>query len=97
VKTYTEILEQNIELIQQNAAIRASMADASTLLDRTYGSSGERLELRIARLIKIEQKQWAAIQKALAFHNRYCDRVGAADGWATKVHQALRDAAERVK
>jgi hypothetical protein len=34
----------------------------------------------------------AAIRKALALHGRYCDRVGAADGWATAVHQALREA-----
>lgn len=42
------------ELIEQNAAIRKSMADTSTLLDCAYGSSGERLELRVARLIKVE-------------------------------------------
>lgn len=33
-----------------------------------------------------------AVEKALVFHNRYCDRVGAADGWARAVHEALRAA-----
>jgi hypothetical protein len=36
----------------------------------------------------------AACEKALAFHDRYCDRVGAADGWARAVHDALRSALE---
>jgi hypothetical protein len=48
------------ELLEQNTAIRASMADASTLLDRAYGPSGERLERRIARLIQTEQRLRAA-------------------------------------
>lgn len=33
-----------------------------------------------------------ACKKALAFHDRYCDRVGAADDWARAVHDALRAA-----
>lgn len=49
----------------------------------------QRLRADVARLR-------AACKKALHFHNRYCDRVGAADGWATAVHQALRDAVERA-
>jgi hypothetical protein len=36
----------------------------------------------------------AALERALAFHDRYCDRVGAADGWAHAVHAALRAALE---
>lgn len=50
----------NEELIAQNTAIRRSMADTATLLDKAYGSSGERLELRVARLIRIEAKLRAA-------------------------------------
>lgn len=36
-----------------------------------------------------------ACEKALHFHNRYCDRVGVADSsWAVAVHDALRAALE---
>lgn len=46
----------NEELIAQNTAIRKSMADTAVLLDKAYGPSGERLELRVARLIRIEER-----------------------------------------
>lgn len=36
----------------------------------------------------------AACQAALAIHDRYCDRVGASDGWARSVHGKLRAAIE---
>lgn len=39
----------------------------------------------------------AACEKALAFHDRYCDRVGPAKSWAAAVHQTLRDAIARAK
>lgn len=50
----------NEELIAQNTAIRKSMADTAALLDKAYGPSGERLELRVARLIRIEATLRAA-------------------------------------
>ena len=59
-----ETIMDKQELLEQNTAIRAAMADASTLLDRAYGSSGERLELRIARLIKLEARLRTALVEA---------------------------------
>lgn len=51
------------ELREQNAGLRRSMLDASVLLDRAYRPSGERLELRIAQLIRIEKKLRAALKQ----------------------------------
>ena len=47
---------------------------------------------RVPELEAENAKLRAAVEKALVFHNRYCDRVGAADGWARAVHEALRAA-----
>ena len=46
----------------------------------------------LGRLEAENAKLRVAVEKALVFHNRYCDRVGAADGWARAVHEALRAA-----
>ena len=52
------------------------------------------LRAQLAEAQKREEIKDAAIAKALAIHDRYCDRVGVADSsWAGTVHAALRDAA----
>ncbi len=61
----------NDELREQNAAIRAAMADTSALLDRAYGASGERLERRVARLITAEQGVRARLARAVVRAERY--------------------------
>lgn len=54
-------------------------------------------DLETARLMFATRDLLAACEKALAFHDRYCDRVGPADGWARTVHAALRAAVEKAK
>lgn len=49
-----------------------------------------------AQLIAAAPDLLAACQKALAFHNRYCDRVGPAEAWANTVHSALRAAVAKA-
>lgn len=55
-------------------------------------NAGNSPAARIAALEAENAKLRVAVEKALVFHNRYCDRVGAADGWARAVHEALRAA-----
>ena len=52
------------------------------------------LRAQLAEAQEREEIKDAAIAKALAIHDRYCDRVGVADSsWASTVHAALRGAA----
>lgn len=38
-----------------------------------------------------------ASQKALTFHDRYCDRVGPGENWARAVHSTLREAIDAAE
>lgn len=53
---------------------------------------GHRMRVLVAKIDVITERTHNALSMALAFHDRYCDRVGAADGWAVAVHRALREA-----
>jgi hypothetical protein len=72
-----------------NIAVQgADGAPASIALVNTYRDEGD----ANARLIAAVPDLLAACEKALTFHDRYCDRVGPTDGWARAVHDALRSA-----
>ena len=62
-------------------ALRMEIARSNSLMRR----ENERLKVVNVALLK-------AAKTALAIHDRYCDRVGAADSWAHDVRSQLEDA-----
>ena len=65
-------------------------------LSERHGAMAQELATLRAQLAEARAREavkGAAIAKALAIHDRYCDRVGVADSsWVDAVHAALRDA-----
>lgn len=46
----------------------------------------------VARLERLVERYAEALRAAEGIHDRYCDRVGAADGWAREVHAMIKEA-----